>query len=106
MASGSLRAGHVLGPSAFEIRIDGPVFRRNGIETRLRPPGGMCGLAGEQSLVERLLDRIEDLRLRFRQVAREITQESLLGKPSFIAVEDNPGGRGGRRNRLGQRAVI
>src|SRR5580700_1629733 len=44
-----------------------------------------------------LLDRIEDLRLRFRQVAREIAQERSLAETSFIAVEDNPGGRRWRR---------
>jgi len=49
--------------------------------------------------LERLLDRIEHLGLRLRQVAREITQESLLGKPSFIAVEQDAGRR--RRRRIG-----
>src|SRR5205814_6376357 len=29
---------HALGHEAFEIGIDRAVFRRNGIETRLRPP--------------------------------------------------------------------
>src|ERR1700726_4537977 len=53
-----------------------------------------------------LLDRIENLRLRFRQVAREIAQERSLAEASFIAVEDNPGGRRWRRKCLGQRRVI
>src|SRR6266478_5767882 len=97
---------HALGHEAFEIGIDRPVFRGNGIETRLRPPGRMCGLAREQSLLERLLDRIEDLRLRFRQVAREIVQERGLVETPFIAVEDDPGGGGWRRKCLGQRRVI
>src|SRR6266478_4949533 len=83
-----------------------PVFRGNGIETRLRPPGRMRGLAREQSLLERRLDRIEDLRLRFRQVAREIAQERGLVETPFIAVEDDPGGGGWRRKCLGQRRVI
>ena len=52
-----------------------------------------------------LLDRIEDLRLRFRQVAREIEERS-LAETSFIAVEDNPGGRRWRRKCLGQCCVI
>src|SRR5947209_14459862 len=97
---------HALGHEAFEIGIDRPVFRRNSIETRLRAPGRVRGLAREQSLVERLLDRIEDLRLCFRQVAREIVQERSLAETSFIAVEDNPGGRRWRRKCLGQRCVI
>jgi hypothetical protein len=46
--------------------------------------------------VEWLLDRIEHLCRRFRQVAREITQEGLLGKPFFIAIEHDAG-RGLRR---------
>jgi len=49
------------------------------------------GLAGEQSLIERLLDRIEHLRLRLRQVAREVAQERFLGETSFIAVENDAG---------------
>src|ERR1700730_14352245 len=97
---------HSLGHEAFEIGIDRPVFRRNGIETRLRPPSRMRRLAREQSLLERLLDRIKDLRLRFRQVAREIAQERSLAEASFIAVEDNPGGGRWRRKFLGQRRVI
>jgi hypothetical protein len=48
---------HALGHETFEIRIDRPVFRGNGIETRLRPPGRMRGLSREESLLERLLDR-------------------------------------------------
>jgi hypothetical protein len=59
----------------------------------------MHRLAREQSLLERLLDRIEDLRVRFRQVAREIVQERGLAETPFIAVEPNPGGR--RRRRIG-----
>src|ERR1700733_6173620 len=53
-----------------------------------------------------LLDRIEDLRLRFRQVAREIAQERSLAETSFIAVEDNPGGRRWRRKCFCQRRVV
>src|SRR5882672_3847520 len=89
---------HPLGHEAFEIGIDRPVFRGNGIETRLRPPGRLRGLAREQSLLERLLDRIEDLRLRLRQVAREIAQERRLAETSFIAVKDNPADAGGVGN--------
>src|ERR1700676_1331290 len=53
-----------------------------------------------------LLDRIEDLRLRFRQVAREIAQERSLAETSLIAVEDNPGGRRWRRKCFCQRRVV
>jgi hypothetical protein len=52
------------------------------------------------------LDSIKDLRLRFRQVAREIAQERGLAETSFIAVEDAPGGRRRRRKFLGERRVI
>ena len=38
---------HALGHEAFEVGIDGPIFRRNSIETRLCPPGRLRGLAGE-----------------------------------------------------------
>src|SRR4029077_17005340 len=84
---------HPFGHETFEIGIDRPVFGRNGIETRLRSPGCMRGLSREESFLEWLLDRIENLRLRFRQVAREIAQERSLAETSFIAVEDNPSGR-------------
>jgi hypothetical protein len=97
---------HALGHEALEIGIDRSVFRGDGIEARLRPPGRMRGLACEQSFLERLLDRIEDLRLRFRQVAREIAQERGFGETPFIAVEDDPGGGGWRRKRLGQGRII
>ena len=56
---------HALGHEAFEIGIDRPVLRGDGIETRLRPPSRMRRLARKQSLMERLLDRIEDLGLQF-----------------------------------------
>src|SRR3984893_7828996 len=49
---------HPLGHEALEIGIDRAVIRGNRIETRLRPPGRMRGLAGEQSLLERLLGRV------------------------------------------------
>ena len=45
---------HALSHEAFEIGIDRPVLRGNGIEARLRPPGRLCGLAREQSLVSEL----------------------------------------------------
>src|ERR1700683_1409459 len=87
---------HTLGHETFEVGIDRPVFRRNGIETRLRTPGRVRGLAGQQSLVERFLYRIEDLRFRFRQITGEIAQERGFAKTSLVTVEDDSGGRGGR----------
>src|SRR6476620_4326410 len=68
---------HPLGHEALEIGIDRAVLGRNRIEARFRTPRGLRGLSREESLLERLLNRIEHLRLRFRQVAREITHESL-----------------------------
>ena len=56
--------------------------------------------------MERLLDRIEHLGLRLRQVAGEIAQERLFAKPSFIAVEHDAGRRRRRRICLGQRRVV
>ena len=97
---------HTFGHEAFEIGIDGAVFGRYRIKTRLRAPGRLRGLAGEQSLLERLLDRIEHLRLRFRQIAREIAQECGLAEAAFIAVENDPGRRRRRGIRLGQRGII
>jgi len=41
--------------------------------------------------MKRPLHREERFGLRFRQVAREITQESLLGEASFIAIEHDAG---------------
>jgi hypothetical protein len=73
---------------------------------RLRSPGRVRGLAGEQSLVERLLHGVEHLRLCFRQVAGKVTQESLFGKASFIAVEHDAGTGRRRRIGLGQGRVI
>jgi hypothetical protein len=40
------------------------------------------------------------LRLRFRQIAREIAQKCSLAETSFIAVEDNPADAGGVGNVL------
>jgi hypothetical protein len=45
--------------------------------------------------VERLPHGVERLRLCFRQVAGKITQKSLFGKASFIAVEHDAGMAGG-----------
>ena len=93
----------VLAPMRFAMKrsrsriVDHSVWWRR-IEARLRPPGRMRGLACEQSVLERLLDRVEDLRLRFREVAREIAQERGFGETPFIAVEDDPG-RGRRRRK-------
>src|SRR3984893_17793989 len=50
---------HPLGHEALEVRIDGAVFRGNGVVAGLGSPCRVRGLAGEQSLLERLLDRIE-----------------------------------------------
>src|SRR5580704_15204868 len=82
---------HPLGHEALEVRIDGAVFRGNGVVAGLRSPSRVRGLASEQSLVERLLHGVEHLRLCFRQVAGKVMQESLFGKASFIAVEYNAG---------------
>src|SRR2546430_16887127 len=74
---------HPLGHEAFQIGIVRPVVRGNGIETRLRPPGRMRGLVREQSLLERLLDRIENLRLRFgRSPAKSRRNAASLRRPS------------------------
>src|SRR6478609_5373165 len=75
---------HSLGHEALEVRIDGAVFRRNGVVAGLGSPCRVRGLAGEQSLVEWLLHRIEHFRLCFRQIAGKVTQESLFGKASLI----------------------
>jgi len=74
---------HALGHEAFEIGVD----IRSSVDTAYRPPCRVRGFAGEQGLMERPLNRVERLCLRFRQVAREITQESLLAQASFIAIE-------------------
>src|ERR1700674_2909108 len=83
---------HSFGHEALEIRVDRPIFGGDRIETRLRTPRRLRGLAGEQRLIKRLLDSVKYLRLRFRQVAREVTKEGCLGEASFIAVEDDTGG--------------
>src|SRR3984893_9176490 len=92
---------HPLGHEALEVRIDGAVFRRNGIESRVRSTCGLSSLAGEQCLVERLLDGVEHLRFCFWQVAGEITQERSLAETSFIAIENYAGRRRRRRIRPG-----
>src|SRR5262249_26806458 len=83
------RCAHALGHEALQVWIDCAVFSRNGIITRLGSPCCVRGLAGEQGLVERLLDSIEHFRLRLRQVAREVAQERFLAETSFIAVEND-----------------
>jgi hypothetical protein len=69
---------HSLRHEPLEVGIDRAVLGRNRIEARFRSPRGLRGLAGEQSLLERLLDRIEHLCLCRGQIAREIPQEGLL----------------------------
>src|SRR3954452_11038238 len=91
---------HTLGHKALEIGIDRPVLRRNGIEARFRPPGRVRGLAGEEGLLEWLLDRIEHLRLRFRQVACKIAQKRSLAETPFVTIEDDASRGRRRRERL------
>src|SRR5262249_51457247 len=93
---------HALCHEAFEIGVDGPIFRGDGIPAWLRPPCRVSGFAGEQGLMEWPLDRAEHLCLRFRQVAREITKESLLAEASFVAIEYDAGRRGRCGILLGQ----
>src|SRR5277367_2209073 len=83
---------HAFGHEAFKIRIDRAVLSRDSIETWLRPPSRLRGSACQQSLVERLLNRVKDLRLRFRQVACEIPQERLFAQAPLIAIENDAGG--------------
>ena len=45
---------HPLGHEVLKVRIDGAVFGGNGVEAGLGSPRRVRGLAGEQSLVERL----------------------------------------------------
>ena len=89
---------HALGHEALQLGIDRPILRRHGIPAWLRPPCGVDGFACKQFLVERPLDRVKRLCLRFRQVAREISQESLFAETSFIAIEYDAGRRGRRRS--------
>lgn len=49
---------HALGHKPLEVRVDGAVFGRDGIEAWLGPPRRDRGLARKQRLVERPLDRI------------------------------------------------
>jgi hypothetical protein len=56
--------------------------------------------------MERPLDRVERLCLRFGQVTREITQKSLLAEAPFIAIEHDAGRCRRRRKFLGQGRII
>src|SRR3984885_5820319 len=71
---------HTLVHETLKVRIDGPVFSGDCIEARLRLPGCLCGLAREQGLLERLLDRVQDPRLFLRNIARKVAKESLLAQ--------------------------
>jgi hypothetical protein len=53
---------HPLRHEAPQIRIDRPIFRRDRIEAGLRSPRRLGSLAGEERLVERLLQPRYDLR--------------------------------------------
>ena len=86
---------HALGHETLEVRIDGPVLRRNRVPARLRPPRGVRGLVGEQRLLERDLDRVEDARFVRRQIAGEVAQECLLAQPALIVRPDDAGEAGG-----------
>src|SRR5262249_15202680 len=83
-----------------------PIFRGDGMPAWLRPPCRVFGFAGEQGLMEWPLDCAERLCLRSRQVAREITKESLLAEASFVAIEYDAGRRRRRGILLGQGRVI
>jgi hypothetical protein len=97
---------HALGPKALEIRVDGPILRRNGVPARLRPLSRVRGFAREQGPMERPLHCVERLCPCFWQIAREIPQESLLAQSSFIVIENDAGRRRRRRKLLGQGCVI
>jgi hypothetical protein len=89
---------HPLGHEALEVGIDRPVFGGHGVEGGLGAPGGIGRLVRVQRLLERLLNRVEDACLFFRQVAREVTQECFLGQLAPIVVEDTPAEAGGVGN--------
>src|SRR5580658_5998183 len=83
---------HALGHEAFKIRIDGAVFGRDSVETWLRAPSRLGGLARQQRLLERFLDRVKHPSLRSRQIAREVPQERLFAEAPLVAVENDAGG--------------
>src|SRR5262249_3303672 len=97
---------HALCHEAFEIGVDGPILRGDGIPAWLRPPCRVSGFAGEQGLMEWPLDRAEHLCLRFRQVARKITKASILAEASFAPSNMMPADAGGVGYFLGQGRVI
>jgi hypothetical protein len=77
---------HPFSHETLQVRIDDAVLRRNCIITRLRSPCRLRGLAGEESLMERLLNRVEHLCFRLGQVAREIAEERLLAETSLFLL--------------------
>src|SRR5271154_722172 len=82
---------HALCHEALEVRIDGAILRRDGVIARLRAPGCVRRLAGEQRPTERLLHSIEHLRLLLRKVASKVAQEGCLRKTSLIPIEHDAG---------------
>ena len=100
-----LRA-HSLGHEAFESGIYRPIVFRDGIEARLRVPGGDGRLAGQQRLVEGLLDGVEDLGFRLWDAVGEVAEEGLFLQSAPVAFEDDTGRSRRLREALGQRRII
>ena len=97
---------HALGHEAFEIRVDRAILGRDRIPAWLRTPGRLRCLSGEKLVRDRPLDGVEDARLLARNIAGEISQESLLAELAIACGPDEPGGGRRRRKSLGERRVI
>jgi len=100
-----LRA-HALRHEALQVRVDSPVFRRDGVPARLRSPCRVGGLVVEQRPFERNLDGVENPRSIGGQVAGEVAQKCLLTQPSLVVGEDDAGGGRWCWKALGQGRVV
>ena len=85
------RRAHAFGHKSLEIGVNRAVFRRDGIEARLRMSSGVLRFSGQQRLVKRLLHRIEFARFYRRQIAAEVAQECRLRQSALVAVEHDSG---------------
>ncbi len=97
---------HPTGHEALQLGRDRPVFRGDGVPTRLSPPGRLRRLPRKQGVRDAPLHGVEDPCLGGLDIAGEILEERFLAQLRETARVDEAGA--GRRHRVlgGERGVV